>query len=120
MPPERRAALIQGVVYVVSGVWPLVHLRSFEMITGPKVDKWLVRTVGVLITVVGAVLLSAHRNNRVTPEIRTLAVGSALGVTAIDVFYVLRRRISPVYLLDALLELFLVWLWFRPRAPEPE
>ncbi len=32
---------------------------------------------------------------------------------AIDIFYVARRRISPVYLLDALVQLGLVALWMR-------
>ena len=115
---KQRAALIQGLVWLVSGLWPVLHLRSFEWITGPKVDKWLVRTVGLLVTVVGAVLLGAHQRNRVTPEIQMLATGSALSLTAIDLFYVFKRRISPVYLLDAVLELGLIALWYieTPRA----
>ena len=29
---------VQGSYYLVTGLWPLVHLASFEAITGPKVD----------------------------------------------------------------------------------
>jgi len=29
------------------GVWPLVSLRTFEGVTRPKVDSWLVKSVGV-------------------------------------------------------------------------
>jgi len=34
-------------------------MRSFEAITGPKADKWVVRTVAVLVTVIGGVLVAA-------------------------------------------------------------
>ena len=33
----------QGALYVVTGVWPLLHMASFEAVTGPKTDDWLVR-----------------------------------------------------------------------------
>ncbi len=117
-----RLALAQGAFYLGTGVWPLVHLRSFEAVTGPKREGWLVKTVGVLISVVGAGLLSAGRRGRVTPELKLIATGSALGLAAIDVFYAgARRRISRVYLLDAVAELGLVGAWAltsRRAAPE--
>ena len=69
------------------------------------------RTVGVLVTVIGAVLLLAARRRRVTDEIVLLAVGSALGLAAIDVIYAVSGRISAVYLADALVEVGLALLW---------
>ncbi|HEX6408029.1 MAG TPA: hypothetical protein VFZ90_12680 [Gemmatimonadales bacterium] len=69
------------------------------------------RTVGVLVTVIGAVLLLAGRRRRVTDEIVLLAVGSALGLAAIDVIYAVSGRISAVYLADALVEVGLALLW---------
>src|SRR5215208_7809800 len=97
-----RLALVQAGYYVLSGVWPLVHLRSFERVTGPKTDAWLVKTVGVLVAVIGGALGLAGWRRRVTPELALVAAGSAAGLAAIDVVYVGRRRISRVYLLDAL------------------
>jgi hypothetical protein len=88
-----------------------VSIGTFQKVTGPKVDLWLVKTAGVLITVVGAVLGLAGRRRRVTLEIALLAVGSAAGLTAIDVVYVAKRRISPIYLLDAVAEVGLIGLW---------
>jgi hypothetical protein len=117
---DRVVAVGQGVLYVVTGVWPLVSLRSFERVTGPKVDGWLVKTVGVVVACVGAVLLAAARRDRVTPEITLLGVSTAASLTAIDVVYVSRRRISPIYLADALAELMLIAGWvlaWRRRAP---
>jgi hypothetical protein len=104
----RTAVLTQGVYYVATGMWPLVNMRSFERVTGPKIDKWLVKTVGVLVTSIGGALLVAATRRRISPEARVLAAGSAVGLAAIDVYYVAKRRIAPVYLLDAVTELALL------------
>mgnify|MGYP003293179536 CR=1 FL=1 len=50
----RATLLAQGGFYVLSGVWPLVSMRTFELVTGPKTDDWLVRMVGLLAAVIGA------------------------------------------------------------------
>jgi hypothetical protein len=106
-----KLALIQGVFYLATGVWPLIDAVSFQVVTGPKTDVWLVRTVGLLVAVIGVVLISAARKRRMTPEILMLAVGSALGLAAIDLRYALSGRISAVYLADAVLEIGLALLW---------
>jgi hypothetical protein len=40
-----------------------------------------------------------------------LAIGSAAALTAVDVVYVAKRRIAPIYLADAVLELGLMTGW---------
>jgi len=107
----RVVCFVQGLYFTATGAWPLVHLKSFMAVTGYKLDQWLVKTVGVLILVVGLVLLSAARSRRISPEILGLAVGCALGLTAIDGYYVLIERIRDIYLLDALAEVALVVAW---------
>ena len=97
--------------FLVTGIWPLLHIRSFEWITGPKTDRWLVKTVGVLVTAIGAVLVTARVRKRVTPEVGELAVGSGLGLAGVELWYVARGRIRPVYLLDAVLEVIFVAGW---------
>src|SRR4051812_12945663 len=104
-------SIAQGIYFLITGIWPLVSIRTFEAVTGPKTDDWLVKTVGVQVAVVGAVLLLAGCRGRVAPEVAFLAVGSSLGLTAIDLWYVARRVISRIYLLDAAVELILVGLW---------
>ena len=118
--PVVRLARVQAVYYVVTGVWPLVSMRSFEAITGPKADRWLVKTVGVLVGITGLALALAVRRRRFPPELVLVASGNAAALAAIDAVYVAKRRISPVYLLDAAAELVLVagWalLWWRDRT----
>jgi hypothetical protein len=120
---EARMAVMQGGFDVVTGLWPIVHLRSFEVVTGPKLEGWLVKTVGALITVIGGTLLAAGLRRRVTPEIRLLGAGSAAAFTLVDVIYTARRRISPVYLLDAVVEVGLIAGWgvayARSRLEQP-
>jgi hypothetical protein len=98
---ERTVLTVQGGYYLVTGVAPFVSRRAFEAVTGPKTEWWLVQTVGAIVTAVGAVLISGARSGRITPELRGLAAGCAVGLAAIDTVYVARRRIAPTYLLDA-------------------
>ncbi len=101
---------VQGGYYLATGLWPLIHLASFEAITGPKVDDWLVRMVGLLAAVIGATLLLAARQGTRTREIQVLAIGTACAFAAIDLWYALQGRIAPVYLADAVVELGLAAL----------
>jgi hypothetical protein len=110
-PSARLLALVQGVFYAATGLWALVDLDSFMAVTGPKTDRWLVKTVGSLVTVIGAVLLFAWRRDGIAAEVVLLAVGSALSLAAIDVVYVSDRTIAPIYLLDAAAEVGLALAW---------
>lgn len=84
-------------------------MRSFEAVTGPKVDKWLVQMVGLLAATIGLTLLvGARTKDRVGNEILTLAVTSALSFAGIDVVHAARRRISSIYLGDAICEAGLI------------
>src|SRR5689334_16187102 len=95
----------QGIYYVVTGLLPIVSMRVFELITGPKVDDWLVRMVGLLAAVIGATLVLAARRGRFSDELLLLAVGSAISFTVIDVFYAAVGRISMIYFGDAIVEI---------------
>ena len=111
----RRLARTQALYYAATGIWPLLDIRSFERITGPKVERWLVKTVGALVTAVGASLALAARDDPGRAETVILATGSAASLGTIDVIYVAKRRISPVYLLDALAQAALLVAWTRWR-----
>ncbi len=103
--------LIQGGFYVVTGLWPLLHMPSFLAVTGPKRDRWLVRTVGALILVVGLYLLVLAARGLIHSETAVLAAGCALALAVVDVTYVSRGAIDRIYLADAAVELVLTVLW---------
>jgi hypothetical protein len=120
----RTTLGLQAAYYLLTGLWPWVHLASFEAVTGPKTDDWLVRTVGLLAAAIGLSLAIASRQRDVTPATLALAGASAVAFASIDVGYVLVGRISPVYLADALVEVVLLMLllagWMRRRRqPAP-
>ena len=98
----------QAAYYVLTGIWPVMHMASFEAVTGPKVDDWLVQMVGLLATTIGVTLAVAVRARRWGAEVRTLAIVSALSFAAIDLRYALSGRISPIYLADAVVEIAIV------------
>src|SRR3954452_1725094 len=104
-------AWAQAAYFILTGVWPLVHIRSFMAVTGPKRDLWLVRTVGAVVSAVGLALATAAWSGEFPAAIFVLAVGSALALTAIDVIYVWAGAISKIYLLDAAAEIALVAGW---------
>jgi hypothetical protein len=111
-------SLTQGIYYLATGIWPLLSPKTFQMVTGPKTDVWLVKTVGVLVAVIGGVLTLAGLRRQTTREVPLLAAGAATGLAAIDVVYAARGRIGKIYLLDAAAEigLALAWLFVRRRG----
>jgi hypothetical protein len=96
-------SIIQGIYYLITGIWPIVSLTTFYMVTGPKTDGWLVKTVGVLTSLIGLTIILAGAQ-----DIKSIAF--FLGVTStaafllIDLVFVVRSQISAIYLWDALLQ----------------
>jgi hypothetical protein len=83
-------------------------MKSFEMVTGPKRDKWLVNTVGVLV--IGSAIIFLLSSRKVNPpeEIIYLAILNAAALAMIDVYYVVKKVIRPVYLADAVVEIGII------------
>lgn len=86
-------------------------MPSFEAVTGRKNDKWLVKTVGLLVAVSGSALVYASKKKQPSPEIKLIAIGSAASLAVIDFVYVAKRPISPVYLLDGIAEVAFALSW---------
>lgn len=110
---SRTLGVVHGVYYLATGVWPLLHMRSFEAVTGPKHDRWLVHTVGAVVGAFGAALLGSAARRPPSRDLQVAATSLAASLAAIDVVYVARRRISPIYLADAVLEIGLAAAWSR-------
>ncbi|WP_353718334.1 hypothetical protein [Dyadobacter sp. 676] len=97
---------VQGCYYLVTGFWPIIHLRSFMWATGDKTDIWLVKMVGLLSGAIGATLLLSKKSGKRTGT--ALGIFSALAFAVIDIYYAASEVISPVYLYDAALQLIFV------------
>jgi hypothetical protein len=112
---KRRLIGVQGAYYVATGLWPLFSMRSFERVTGPKVDKWLVQMVGSLAVAIGTALLVATREELEVPTI-ALSTMSALAFGSISTVHAMRRRISAIYFGDAVVEALIVGALVVTRA----
>lgn len=108
---DYKVALVQGIYFFVTGIWPILSMKTFLMITGPKTDLWLVKTVGLILAVIGLVLLYAQRTATVNLPVIVLAMGSAAALALVELIYVFKRLISPIYLGDAFVELILIAWW---------
>lgn len=93
-------------------------MRSFEAVTGPKTDDWLVHMVGLLTAAIAVTIWP--RAGRVATPVHTLAVWAAASYLVIDVVYAALGVISPIYLLDAAGELAFIagHVILRPRTAE--
>jgi hypothetical protein len=111
MEPLRLVCLAQGLYFLFTGLWPMVHMRSFLIVSGPKTDLWLVRTVALLIVVIAVTLLDSTVRGAIDKDTFLLAVGSSVALGLIDIVYVAKAVISPVYLADAVVEALLIGAW---------
>lgn len=99
-------ARVQGIYYIVTGLWPLLHMSSFEAVTGRKTDKWLVKTSGLMIAGVGLSLLLID-----TEAARVLGLTIATIVAATEAYYSLKGTLSIVYFIESLIEFVFILIW---------
>jgi hypothetical protein len=86
-------------------------MRTFEKVTGPKTDHWLIKTIGFMLVVIGSALITGGIRKTITSELAVLGVGIASVLLSIDIFYVTKKKISRIYLLDAVAELIFIVGW---------
>src|SRR5690606_25710327 len=101
-----NAFLIQGIYFVVTGIWPLLNMASFITATGPKQDTWLVEMVGLLSASIGLTYISANLRRKPLPIL--LGYTTSLSFLIMDVVYVMRGKIDRIYLLDASIQVLFI------------
>src|SRR4051812_15268030 len=107
----RLVLIIQSVYILVTAVWPLVDIRSFMMVTGPKKDVWLVKTVAVILLCISIGFIAAWYSSQISIPLIILAASLSAGLAAVDIYYVFSGVISAIYLGDALIETGLLICW---------
>ncbi|WP_406858771.1 hypothetical protein ABZO31_00330 [Streptomyces sp. HUAS MG47] len=106
-------ARAQGLFNVAGGLWPLLSLRTFERVYGPKTDDWLQKASAGLLAASGLSMLRAAPTVEGMRHARRTGIGTALTFLAVDVMYVPRGRISPAYLMDVAKEITWLIAWAR-------
>ena len=108
-------ARLHGAANLMGGLWPLLHLKSFEAVFGPKTDRWLVKTVSGLLVVNGLAQLRVTSVPESIAQARRVGIGTAVVLALIDLIYVPLGRISKMYLADAVVEVGWVVAWSLPQ-----
>lgn len=107
----KYVILFQGLYYFVTAVWPLLHIRSFEAVTGEKKEDWLVYTVSLMILSSSLIFLYASLlAETISIEVVFLSALNAVSLGFISIYYPLRGTIRKIYLADGLLEVFILVL----------
>jgi hypothetical protein len=126
----QAVLIVQGAYYTLTGLWPIVDIESFQSVTGPKTDLWMLRTLGLLLAIVGSVLLFSTRHGKPPLEIVVLALAMATALLLVDFIVVFSRTVPLRYLFDAVMQAGLIFWWTRaakapkvpaglPPTPEP-
>jgi len=103
-------AFVQGSYFLITGIWSLIHIDSFQRVTGRKTDLWLVKTVGILVSAIGAGLILAGVTQQFDSGLIFIAMASTIGLIGIELVYIYEDVISPIYGIDAVIEVgFLIW-----------
>lgn len=99
--------LIHGIYYAIAGIWPLLHLKSFLLVTGSKRDLWLVKQVG-LLAFAAAIVMFVGYNSSIDNVLYVHVIAFPITFLIVDVYYSLKGIISNVYLVDAMIQLALI------------
>lgn len=102
---------VQGLYTLITALWGLLHIESFIVVTGPKTDIWLVKTVSVLLVAIAVTLLSFLKIKSHPFPVILLGGLTGIAMAGIDIYYYLADVIRWVYLLDAAAELIFVFAW---------
>ena len=108
---------IQGTYTLFTALWALVDIESFMMVTGPKTDIWLVKTVSVLLLPITTAFFYALYFRTDQRLIIIIGLVTSLALACIDFYYTANKTIRWVYAADGVLEtLFCItWLYLLKR-----
>ncbi|XIE81523.1 hypothetical protein AB6O49_33970 [Streptomyces sp. SBR177] len=113
MVAPATVARAQGLFNVVGGLWPLVSLRTFERVYGPKTEDWLQKASAGLLMSAGLSMLGAAKTPEGLRYARRTGIGTALTFLLVDLVYVPLGRMSPAYLMDAAKETGWLVAWWK-------
>lgn len=106
----QKILSIQGVYFLIVGMWPIVSINSFMSFAGPKTDIWLVRTFGAMLACEGFCFIITAMLRHMSFPMLILAFLNSVLLLFVDMHYHLDNVLGESYLVDASIEfLFIVW-----------
>jgi TRAP-type uncharacterized transport system fused permease subunit len=107
----RLLLWIEGLYSLVTAIWPIVDIDSFMVVTGPKTDQWLVKTVSVLILAIAVFFLLQLRYKSAIIPVAILGILFSAGLIVIDFYYPSIDRISNIYMVDGVVQVIFLFTW---------
>lgn len=101
---------------LIGGAWPMVHMSSFEAVTGPKDEHWLVRSVAGILLVISITLFAQLGKGRIEYAAITTAMGASFVLAVVGFITVMAGVISPIYLADGAMHFFFFACWCHVLA----
>ena len=111
--------IVQAVYYLLTGLWPLLHLNSFLSITGSGADLWRSQPINLLILCVGLVLLRGSAEKSSKPATNILSVAAAFVLLIIDLYFPFSGVVSKLYVVDGILQFSCLVLWLCVLIKRP-
>ena len=102
---------IQGIYTLLTALWALIDIESFMVLTGPKTDVWLVKTVSIVLLAfsLGLITQIFIRSNPLLVIIPAMI--NSIGLAGIDFYYSSLGTISGIYRADGILEIVFAIIW---------
>ena len=112
---------VQGVYTFITALWPIVHIDSFMLVSGYKLDIWLVKIVSILLLSISLCLLVSIYAKEQSFAVGVLALTTSTGLAYADFFYAGSGVISKVYLADGLAEIVFAisWIYILVKESKP-
>lgn len=87
---RARVLAGQGVYYLLTGLWPLVHFHSFASIVNLPTQPFQAHRFAVLVVVIGAFLLEHVRRGTTGPSPTLLGLAAAAAIALVEAIWLPR------------------------------
>lgn len=109
-PPEardrwrRRVLAAQGIYYLGTGLWPLVHLDSFAAVVALQVNPFQAQLFGAVLAVLGSSLLESVRRGPPAAYPTALGIAVAGAIVLVSLLWLPRQPTVSGLWLDVAVE----------------
>lgn len=101
---RRRLLAGQGIYYLLTGLWPLVHFASFADAVALQITPFQAQAFGAVIAVVGGSLIDSVRRGPPGPQPTALGVAVAGAIALVSLLWLPRLAGWSALWLDLTIE----------------